>query len=129
MQTNNTFEIRYLFLYEKEAYPMVGESPIYDDSVLPFDGWKMAKRSQVEFEVLPGRRVRLAGKILQGVTLPKTKSSQISMMKNLLAMYGPCLKVQKGGNYLNVDCFNKKENDFMKRLTETLSNLKFKYIV
>ena len=119
---------------------MVGEPLEYDKFVLPLDGsiipeaskhehMKMRKRSQLGFEVLPGRRIRFAGKILQGVTLPKNKSSQMSMMKNLLARYGPCLEVQKGGNHLNVDCFNKKENDFMKRLTENLSNLKFKYIV
>ena len=63
---------------------MVGDSPKYDDSVLPFDVWKVAKRSQVEFEVLPGRRVRLAGKILQGVTLPKGITAQKNMIKSLL---------------------------------------------
>lgn len=122
---------------------MVGEYLKYGKYVVPKMGFYMNSRKRsildtlirstvnamLEIEVLPGRRIRFAGKILKGVRLPKTLSAQKSMMDTIVATYGPCLEVQTGGNYLNEDCFNKKEQDFLIFLTKKLSNLKFKYIL
>ena len=85
--------------------------------------------SNLGFHVLPDRRIRFGGKTLQGVTLPKSTSSQISIIKRLLNRYGPCLKAQKNGYQLNQDCFAKRENEFLKLLAKNLSNLRFKYIL
>ena len=85
--------------------------------------------SKLGFRVLPDRRIRFGGKTLQGVTLPKSTSSQISIIKRLLNRYGPCLEAQKNGYQLNQDCFAKRENEFLKLLAKNLSNLRFKYIL
>ena len=90
---------------------------------------KMQKRSHLGFQMLPNRRIRFAGKTLQGVTLPTETSSQISMIKGLLTRYGPCLESQEGGHQLNEECFTKKENEFLKLLAKKLTNLRFKYIL
>ena len=120
---------------------MIDESVENDASLLPFDvsttpeggeneQLKMNKFSQLGFRLLPGRRVRFAGKTLQGVTLPKSSSSQISILKRLLTRYGPCLETNEERGYqLNEDCFAKRENEFLKVLAKHLSNLRFKYIL
>ena len=119
---------------------MIGESLKNDGALLPFDvsmapegdeyeQMKMNKLSQLGFRMLPDRRIRFGGKILQGVTLPKSASSQISIIKRLLTRYGPCLESQERGYQLNEDCFAKRENEFLKLLAKNLSNLRFKYIL
>ena len=120
---------------------MIGESVKGDDSLLPFEvpmtpeddedeEMKMNKLSQLGFRIMPNRRIRFGGKTLQGVTLPKSSSSQISIIKRLLTRYGPCLESnQERGYQLNEDCFTKRENEFLKLLAKNLSNLRFKYIL
>ena len=90
---------------------------------------KMNMLSKLGFRMLPDRRIRFGGKTLQGVTLPKSNASQISIIKRLLTRYGPCLEAQKNGYQLNEDCFAKRENEFLKLLAKNLSNLRFKYIL
>ena len=90
---------------------------------------RSSKRSHFGFQMLPNRRIRFARKTLQGVTLPTETSSQISMIKGLLARYGPCLESQEGAHQLNEDCFTQKENEFLKLLAKKLTNLRFKYIL
>ena len=121
---------------------MLDETLQNDPSLLPFDVPLSVDETQYEneqaqknmltklgFRVLPDRRIRFGGKTLQGVTLPKSTSSQISIIKRLLNRYGPCLEVQKSGYQLNQDCFAKRENEFLKLLAKNLSNLRFKYIL
>jgi hypothetical protein len=130
-----------MYFHVKDAYPMIGESVPDDASLLPFEvpmapeddengQMKMNKLSQLGFRMLPDRRIRFGGKTLQGVTLPKSSSSQISIIKRLLTRYGPCLETnQERGYQLNEDCFAKRENEFLKLLAKNLSNLRFKYIL
>ena len=120
----------------KEAAPMVMESLEKDASLLPLYEYddengqiKMNTLSKLGFGVLPDRRIALGGKILQGVTLPKSPSKQLSIITRLLTWYSPCFKVQKRGSQLNEDCFSKRENQFLKLLSESLTNLRFKYIL
>ena len=115
---------------------MVMESLQNDASLLPLyeyddenEQLKTNTLSKLGFGVLPDRRITLGGKILQGVTLPKNSSKQLSIITRLLTWYGPCLKVQNGGYQLNENCFSKRENQFLKLLSESLTNLRFKYIL
>ena len=85
--------------------------------------------SQLGFQMLPDRRVRFGGKTLQGVTLPKGASKQFAVIKKILSRYGPCLEIQDGTYQLNDDCFAKKENEFLKMLSEGLATLKFRYVL
>ena len=130
----------FLCRFLKEAYPNIGNSLINDASILPVqtsmtpendhnERMIMKKRSQLEFSVLRDRRIRFGGKTLQGVTLPKRTTSQVSIIKRLLTRYGPCLETQEAGYLLNKDCFDKREAEFLKRLAKHLSNLRFKYIL
>jgi hypothetical protein len=101
-------------------------SPEYDNENTEIDRNSLSK---LGFGVLPDRRIILGGKILQGVTLPKSTSKQLSIITRLLTWYGPCLEVQKGGYQLNDRCFSKRENEFLRLLSESLTNLRFKYIL
>ena len=90
---------------------------------------KMGLLSKLGFKMMEDRRIRLGGKTLQGVKLPKSASSQISIIKRLLTRYSPCLEAQQQGYQMNEDCFAKRENQFLKLLAKNLSNLRFKYIL
>ena len=130
------------FHFLKEAYPLPSQSFQDDSILLPFkfilgpedagidDGnIKMSELSKIGVRILPNRKIRFGSKTLQGVTLPKSASAQMSIMKRLLTRYGPCLEAQNTGYQINPDCFAKKENQFLKLLAKNLSNLRFKYIL
>ena len=148
-----------MFLYLKSGYPTTGQLRVNEKFLRPievamtpedndYDPMKMGKRSevglqmlpnrktrsagkplQVGFQMLPNRQIRFAGKTLQGVILPRETSSKISLIKMLLARYGPCIEAQEGGHQLNEECFTKKENEFLKLMDENLTKLKFKYVI
>ena len=101
-------------------------SPEYNNENAEIDRNSVSK---LGFGVLPDRRIILAGKIIQGVTLPKSASKQLSIITRLLTWYGPCLEVQNGGYQLNDRCFSKRENEFLRLLSESLTKLRFKYIL
>ena len=130
---------RVLF-WVKGVSPIVAESLQNDASLLPFEvsmspendeneQTKIAHISQLGFQILPDRRIKFGGKTLQGVTLPKSISKQFSIIKKLFTWYGPCLEVKRRGYQLNDDCFSKREYEFLKLLSKSLTSLRFKYII
>ena len=85
--------------------------------------------SSLGLRILPNRQVRFAGRNLRGVTLPKKISSQMSIIKTLLARYSPCIRRNQNGFKMDERCFNEKENEFLKLLAKNMSDLRFKYIL
>ena len=73
---------------------------------------KMIKKLGIR--ILSDRRACFAGKLLRGVIMPKKKALQWAILKRLLVWYLPCLELQGTMYHLNNDCFNVRENKFLK---------------
>ena len=84
---------------------------------------------QKGFRKLPYRKLRLAGKRIQGEILPKTVSSQILILKLLQQWYTPCIQRQQNRFKMNEDCFAKKQKQFLRLRAKHMSDLRFKYIL
>ena len=104
-------------------------SAIAPEDVEDNEQMEIRKLPQLGLQMLPGRRVRFGGKTLQGITLPKGTSKLLAVIEMILSRYGPCLEIQNGTYQMNDDCFAKKENEFLKILSESLANLKFRYVL
>ena len=75
--------------------------------------------SKLGIQILPDRRVCLAGKLLKGVMFPKNGALQGIVMKKLLVWYFPCFKPQDSstGNVvykLNPACLMQRESELLR---------------
>ena len=75
--------------------------------------------SKLGIQILPDRRVCLAGRLLKGVMFPKNGALQGIVMKKLLVWYFPCFKHQDSlaGNIvykLNHACLMHRESELLK---------------
>ena len=75
--------------------------------------------SKLGIQILPDRRVCLAGKLLKGVMFPKNGALQGIVMKKLLVWYYPCFKPAQDsstGNAvykLNPTCLMQRESELL----------------
>ena len=75
--------------------------------------------SKLGIQILPDRRVCLAGRLLRGVMFPKNGALQGIVMKKLLVWYFPCFKPQDSstGNVvykLNPACLMQRESELLR---------------
>ena len=80
-------------------------------------------------QMLQDGRIRFGTKTLKGVRLPENPSAQIRIMEKLLNWYWPCFQSKQEGYELDTGCFAEQEDEYLKHLAKTVSNLRFKYIL
>ena len=80
-------------------------------------------------QLLKEGRIRFGGKTLKGVRLPENKLQKNIVVEKILKWYWPCFEKQDDGYQLDMDCFAEHEDEYLKHLANTVSNLRFKYIL
>ena len=80
-------------------------------------------------KTLPDGKIRFGNRILKGARLSDNKMQQIIVMEKLLKWYWPCFENEDGEYKLDMDCFSEHEDEYLKHLANTVSNLRFKYIL
>ena len=80
-------------------------------------------------KTLPDGKIRFGNRILKGARLSDNKMQQIIVMEKLLKWYWPCFENEDDGYKLDMDCFSEHEDEYLKHLANTVSNLRFKYIL
>ena len=53
----------------------------------------------------------------------------LSINRKLLKWYWPCFEKIDDGYQLDIECFSEHEDEYLKHLANTVSNLRFKYIL
>ena len=67
---------------------------------------------EVQFWMLPDRRIYLFGRTLHNIRLPKDEASKIATIRMVAHLYFPCLQAVGSTYLMNQNCFIKRERQF-----------------
>ena len=74
--------------------------------------------SKLRLRVLPNGRLFIAGKIPRGIVMPRNRSLQQLVIKEMIIWYLPCLEDQGNAVSLNNVCYTKRENEYLGMLVD-----------
>ena len=78
--------------------------------------------SKLRIHILPDRRVCFAGRMPQGIYLPRNSWMQYQIIKRMVLWYLPCLELQGNVYSLGNTCYTRKENKFLIMLLTSLKH-------
>ena len=79
--------------------------------------------AKLRIHILPDRRVFIAGKIPEGIYIPRNSWLQNKILERMILWYLPCLEPQGNVYSLNDTCYARKENQVLSKF-EFLTSLK-----
>ena len=81
--------------------------------------------AKLRIYILPDRRVFFAGKIPEGIYIPRNSWLQNKIIERMILWYLPCLEPQGNAISLNDTCYARKENQVLSKF-KFLTSLKLK---
>ena len=107
-------------------------------SMVKYQGGDKNIPLEVQFWMLPDRRIYLLGRTLHNIRLPKDAASKIATIRMVAHLYFPCLQATGSTYIMNQNCFIKRERQFnaLHKLKEhqrkskltNKTNLKYAYL-
>ena len=81
---------------------------------------------KLRFWMLPDRRIRLLGKTLQSIRLPKDTAAKVATIRMVVNLYFPCLRANGSTHTLDENCSVKREKQLLawQRMNKQLQKTK-----